>query len=95
MRIEKQREFGRLKFAYEQLRASWGGYRGYDGWFARSLNNADLASVATYRDCMPGLRMALQKAGSWPAFYERAAELSKLSVGARHEAVCAPHPAEK
>ena len=27
--------------------------------------------------------------------YERAAELSKLSVGARHETVCAPRPAEK
>ena len=29
MRIEKQREFGRLKFEYEKLRSSWGGYSGY------------------------------------------------------------------
>ena len=57
MRIEKQREFGRLKFRYEQLRASTGAaMRGYDDWFARALNNARLAAVATYEDCMPGLR---------------------------------------
>ena len=56
MRIEKQREFGQLEFRYEQLRARWGGYAGYDGWFARTLNNAHLAAVATYEDCVPGLR---------------------------------------
>ncbi len=73
LRVEKQREFGRLKFEYEQLRARWGGYAGYDGWFARSLNNAHLASIATYADCVPGLRRLLEEAGSLPAFYERAA----------------------
>jgi predicted aminopeptidase len=72
MRNEKQREFGRLKFAYEQLKRAWGGYAGYDAWFARVLNNADLASVATYRDCIPDLQRELQSAGSLPAFYERA-----------------------
>jgi predicted aminopeptidase len=75
MRKEKQREFGRLTFAYEQLKRAWGGYSGYDAWFARVLNNADLAAVATYRDCMPGLQRELQAAGSLPAFYARAQAL--------------------
>jgi predicted aminopeptidase len=88
MRIEKQREFGRLKFEYEQLRARWGGYRGYDGWFKGALNNAHLASVATYRDCMPGLRRELEQAGSMPVFYARAKELAQLTVKERHTAVC-------
>ena len=88
MRVEKQREFGRLKFAYEQLRARWGGYAGYDSWFARSLNNAHLASVATYRDCMPGLRRELEQAQSMRDFYGRAGALGKLSVVDRHVAVC-------
>ncbi|HEX9208521.1 MAG TPA: aminopeptidase [Steroidobacteraceae bacterium] len=90
MRIEKQREFGRLKFAYEQLRARWGGYPGYDGWFARPLNNARLAAVATYRDCMPGLQRELDAAGSLPAFYERMERLAELSAPERHRRVCRP-----
>ena len=88
MRIEKQREFGRLKFEYERLRASWGGDAAYDGWFRRSLNNAHLASVATYRDCMPGLRRVLSQAGSLPAFYEQARELAQRPRAERHETVC-------
>jgi predicted aminopeptidase len=88
MRIDKQREFGRLKFDYEQLRKAWGGYAGYDGWFRRTLNNAHLASVATYRDCMPGLRRELEQAGSLAAFYERAEALARLTLKERHQAVC-------
>jgi predicted aminopeptidase len=90
MRIEKQREFGRLKFAYERLRADWGGYRGYDGWFARSLNNAYLASAANYQACVPGLRRELQAAGSLPEFYRRAEGLAKLGRAERHARACGP-----
>ena len=90
MRIEKQREFGLLKFEYEQLRRRWGGYTGYDTWFALPLNNARLAAVATYRDCVPGLQHELEVAGSLPAFYERMAELGRLSARQRHERVCRP-----
>jgi len=86
---DKQREFGRLKFEYGQLRARWGGYGGYDAWFARTLNNAHLASVATYHDCVPGLQRELEAAGSLTAFYARAEELAALSPVRRHAAVCA------
>jgi predicted aminopeptidase len=92
MRIEKQREFGKLKFRYEQLRASWGGYAGYDGWFARSLNNAHLAAVATYEDCVPALRRTLQAAGSLPAFYDKVASTRRLDVKARHAELCRAPP---
>jgi len=88
MRIDKQREFGGLKFAYEQLKQRWSGYPGYDAWFARLLSNADLASVATYRDCVPGLQLELRAAGSLPAFYARAAELAQLDPAQRHARVC-------
>jgi predicted aminopeptidase len=88
MWIEKQREFGRLKFAYQQLKRRWGGYGGYDGWFARPLNNAHLASVATYESCVPGLRRELAAAGSLPAFYARAAALAKLDPAQRHALLC-------
>ncbi len=88
MRIEKQRELGRLKFEHSRLRARWGGYPGYDWWFARTLNNAHLAAVATYHDCVPGLQRELAAAGSLPAFYARAAELAELPLPERRAAVC-------
>ncbi|HWJ06337.1 MAG TPA: aminopeptidase [Steroidobacteraceae bacterium] len=88
LRVEKQREFGRLKFEYERLRASWGDDHAYDGWFRRSLNNAHLASVATYRDCMPGLRRLLEQTGQLADFYDRARALARQSQAERHAAVC-------
>ena len=34
-----------LQDHYEQLRTSWNGYRGYDGWFERELNSTRHVSV--------------------------------------------------
>jgi predicted aminopeptidase len=92
LRVEKQRELGRLKFQYSLQRARWGGYAGYDAWFARTLGNAHLAAVATYHDCVPGLQRELAAAGSLPAFYERAAALAELPMVERRAAVCAELP---
>jgi predicted aminopeptidase len=95
MAIEKQREFGRLKFEYSQLRARWDGYEGYDAWFARTLNNAHLAAAATYHDCVPGLERELAAAGSLPGFYERAQRLAELPRAQRHAAVCRDQSRER
>ena len=85
MRIEKQREFGRLKYRYEVLRRDrWAGYAGYDAWFARSLNNAHLAAVATYEDCVPGLQRLLRGlADRCPIFYERVEATGNLTAKER------------
>jgi predicted aminopeptidase len=85
---DKQREFGQLKFEYTRLRDRWGGYAGYDAWFARPLNNAHLAAVATYHDCVPGLQRELEAAGSLPAFFARVEELASLPLKERRAAVC-------
>ncbi|HQR48781.1 MAG TPA: aminopeptidase [Steroidobacteraceae bacterium] len=87
-RVEKNRVFGRLKYDYEVRRQAWGGYRGYDAWFAQPLSNASLASVATYRDCAPGLQRELAQAGSLESFYARADALARLPRAERHAAVC-------
>ena len=62
--------------------------RGYDAWFDRALNNAHLAAVGTYEDCVPGLTRELEAAGSLPAFYRRAAALAALPRTQRHADVC-------
>jgi predicted aminopeptidase len=93
-RLEKQRLFGELKFEYSQLRSEWGSFSGYDTWFARPLNNAHLAAVATYDDCVPGLERELTVAGSIQAFAKRARELARLPLAERRAAVCEPRAGE-
>jgi len=89
-RDRKQYEFGVLKLEYSQLKAEhWNGYRGYDAWFSRTLNNAHLVSAATYYGCVPGLRRVLQSVdGNLPSFYDKARELAKETREARTAAVC-------
>src|SRR5262249_50750943 len=69
MYYRKQQEFGRLKYEYTLLKAQWDGYRGYDRWFDRPLNNADLVPVATYETCVPGFKRLLEsQQGDLPRF---------------------------
>jgi predicted aminopeptidase len=88
LRREKQHEFSALQSRYQQQRAAWGGYPGYDAWFERPLNNSHLAAVATYEDCLPGLRRQLEAAGTLPEFYARVEATRDLGVRARHAALC-------
>ena len=75
---QKQQEFGRLKFEYSQLKASWNGYSGYDAWFDRALSNADLVSAATYDSCVPELQKLLASVGGdLPKFYQAVKRLEK------------------
>ncbi|MGH8585844.1 MAG: aminopeptidase [Gammaproteobacteria bacterium] len=54
-RSEKVRIFSELKEAYTALRATWGGYDGYDAWMSHALNNAKLSSLVTYREHVQAL----------------------------------------
>jgi predicted aminopeptidase len=93
MRDRKQYEFGLLKLRYSQLKKEWNGYRGYDSWFSRTLNNAHLVSAATYYGCVPGLKRVLQSVnGDLPRFYDEARELAKQSRAVRASAVCNEEP---
>jgi predicted aminopeptidase len=83
-RAGKARVFAELRQAYGALRERWGGYAGYDRWFERPLNNARLASVATYRDRVPAFAALLtREGGDLERFYARAAELGRLPAAER------------
>jgi predicted aminopeptidase len=61
----------------------------YEEWIAAGLNNARLASVATYYDCVPGFRRLLEQQGDdLPRFYQAVRELAKESRAQRHEKLC-------
>lgn len=82
----KQAAFGRFRERYAELRASWGGYAGYDAWVARS-NNAALAALAEYEDLVPGFEALFHQSGSWPAFYDAVRALARQPKAERHAAL--------
>lgn len=92
-RARKLQEFGVMKFEYWRLKQRWNGYAGYDAWFDRALNNADLAAVAVYEACVPGFQRLLASVdGEWPRFYAEVKRLARLDAEARRRAVCEAGP---
>lgn len=79
MREEKKAIFTELRRRYQLLRdKEWQGYSGFDRWFERPVNNARLASVATYHDRKPPFLALLQRAdGDLLRFYREVAELAR------------------
>ena len=68
----------------------------YETWIAQGLNNARLASVATYFDCMPGFKRLLAESGNdLTRFYAAARELARQPLATRHARLCtAPPPGQ-
>ncbi|MEY2465983.1 MAG: hypothetical protein QOD03_504, partial [Verrucomicrobiota bacterium] len=86
LREEKQRVFADLRRDYEKMKADWGGYAGYDDWFAREINNAQLNTIANYYDLLPGFQRLLEmNGGDLEKFYDAAEKLSKKSKDERHQ----------
>jgi predicted aminopeptidase len=83
-RAAKAQLFVRLKDDYELLKASWGGYKGYDKFFAEPLSNAHLASIATYNDFVPAFQALLAREKSFPAFYREVRRIADLDRADRH-----------
>jgi predicted aminopeptidase len=64
MRDRKADVLRALQAEYAALkRHDWGGYAGYDEWFARRPNNAQLASVAIYNQLVPAFEALLRREG--------------------------------
>jgi predicted aminopeptidase len=89
MRERKRETFAALRGSYAALREQWGGHAPFDAWFAQDINNAHLASIATYFACVPGFERELKAVGGdLPAFYRRVRDLAKLDQSQRDLRVC-------
>ncbi len=78
-RLGKARRFAEMEQEYRELKASWGGFAGYDRWFAGKPNNATLASVALYTGLVPAFSALLaREGGDLPRFYAAVKQLAKL-----------------
>ena len=88
-REKKRAVFAALRSSYALLKADWGGQAPFESWFAEDLNNAYLASIATYFDCVPGFQRELKAVGGdLTAFYARVRALAKLDQETRDAVVC-------
>lgn len=101
-RTRKAALFTELGEDYRQLKASWGGFAGFDRWFAEKPNNALLASIAIYTRKVPAFEALLAREnGDLRRFYaavkglaalstpQRTAALERLMPGARGSAASA------
>ena len=87
-RSGKQRIYQQLDEDYQQLKALWNGYAGYDHWMQRDPNNADLALIATYESAVPAfLALLAQQQGDLPSFYAAVETLSRLDPEQRESAL--------
>jgi predicted aminopeptidase len=90
MRERKRARFAAMRDSYMDLKARWSGHAPFESWFEGEINNAHLASVATYYDCVPGFERELAAAGGdLNAFYRRVRQLAKFAQPVRDAAVCA------
>ncbi len=89
MRARKQALLDDLRAQFEAKKTAWGGRAPFDAWFKQDLNNAQLASVATYYACVPGLQRELTASGpDLGNFYTRVRELAKLERTRREALIC-------
>ena len=79
MRKRKAQTLAEMLQDYEKLKAAWDGYTGYDAWFARRPNNAQIASIAIYTRLVPAFQALLrQHGGDLPRFYAAVKALAAL-----------------
>lgn len=90
MRERKKELLASLADRVRALDARFGGRSPYSAWLAEGLNNAQLASVATYYDCVPGFeRLLADASGNLPAFYSAVRELAGRPRAERRSRLCA------
>jgi predicted aminopeptidase len=86
----KEEAFARLKTAYSTQRQNWGGFAGYDRWFAQPLGNAHLVSVAIYTQQVPAFEALLKQQGNdLGRFYAAVRELAELPAAERRQRLAA------
>ncbi len=83
-RALKAQTFTAMRDDYAALKRSWGMPSGYDAWIAGPLNNAQIASVASYTQQVPAFEALLaQEQGDLKRFYAAVKDLAKLSKAER------------
>lgn len=88
-RAARGRILEELQGRYRALRdGPWGGYRGFDGWFAGTLGNARFAALQTYHGLGEEFEALFRgQDGDWPRFLQAVHEIGRLSRQERRVAL--------
>lgn len=90
-RQAKDAALAALRADYQKLKTEWGGFAGYDRWFAQPLGNAHLGSVSTYNAWVPGFRHLLaEQSGDLPRFYAAVRQLAQATPAERAQRLSVP-----
>jgi predicted aminopeptidase len=90
MRERKQAIFTGLAQDMRALEQRHGARSPYAAWLAAGLNNAHLAALATYFDCVPGFeRLLAAHEHDLPRFYDAVRELARVPREERRALLCA------
>ncbi len=89
-RQQKAAVMARMRSEYATLKAErWGGFAGYDAWFANA-NNAYFAVLAAYTELVPDFERLFERQGSdFPRFYGEVRRLAALPKDQRRAALAA------
>jgi predicted aminopeptidase len=84
-RDAKAELLAQLRADYAQMKQQrWGGFAGYDGWFAQA-NNASLGVLAAYNELAGDFeRLFVQQGSDFERFYARVAQIAALPKAQRH-----------
>jgi predicted aminopeptidase len=77
-----------MRAEYETLKlTAWGGFSGYDGWFARA-NNASFGVLAAYAELVPAFEALFEREGrDFKRFYAEVKRLAALPKAERRAAL--------
>lgn len=89
-RAQKAELMAALRAEYQQVKAEqWGGFAGYDGWFARA-NNAALGVQAAYDELVPAFERLFEAQGrDFTRFYAEVRRLAALPKDQRRALLAA------
>ena len=89
--LQKKRDYiEALRKQYETLRQSWGGSDEFAYWMRMPINNAKLATIATYNDWTGSFAALLaDEGGDMPKFLQRVKELARLPEAQRNATLAA------
>lgn len=87
-RAAKATVMAQLRADYERLKLErWGGYSGYDNWFA-SVNNASLGVLSAYSELVASFERLFERQGrDFPRFYGEVRRLAALPIQERRAAL--------
>jgi predicted aminopeptidase len=87
-RVRKAALMAQMRAEYEAVKiTAWGGFSGYDGWFARA-NNASFGVLAAYTELVPAFEALFEREGrDFKRFYAAAKRLAALPKAERRAAL--------